>query len=308
MEYLVKHLDSYISSLKTERNLSNTSIKAYYSDLSSLLNWMRDNQYTNINDFPIRDYILWLQGNRNLEDSSIKRHYVTIKSFFKYLTINKFINFSPIDNSRISFKMSKKLPKTLSISEIENLLKSPVEDLKILESEFRKNICIRNTAIIEMLYCLGLRIGELSNINIEDIDLIEQTILINGKGRKERLLYISSSEVIEKINCWLNVRSKFMPSTTSLFVNKYGTRLSIYSIEDIFYKYRDKSGIDIRSTPHYLRHTFATNLLSNGADLRAVQEILGHSSITTTQIYTEVSTERKKQVLLKFNSRNTIQV
>lgn len=306
MEITKKHLDIYISLLKTERNLSEKSTKAYYSDLSSLLSWMYQNKFTNIEDLQISEYIKWLQGDKNLKDSSIKRHYVTIKSFLKYLTNNKLLAYSPIENCRISFKMPKKLPKTLSVLDVGRLLKSPVEDLKCLGSEFRKNICIRNTAIIELLYCLGLRIGELVSITIEEIDLEEQTILIHGKGRKERFLYISSNEVINKVKNWLNVRNSFNPTSNSLFINKYGTPLSIYSIEDIFYKYRDLSGIDTRSTPHFLRHTFATQLLSNGADLRAVQEILGHSSITTTQIYTEVSTERKKQVLLKFNSRNSI--
>jgi len=308
MDNIKEHLNSYISSLKTERNLSEKSIKAYYSDLSSLINWLTENNYPSITHSQINFYIEWLQNSKKLKDSSIKRHYVTIKSFFKYLINNKLISYSPFENYRISFKTSKVLPKTLSALEIQRLLKSPVEELKTLNSEFRRKVCIRNIAIIELLYCLGLRIGELVSIYIEDIDLDEQTVLIHGKGRKERILFISSNEVMEKIKNWLNVRDSFKPSSNSIFINKYGTQLSIFSVEDIFYKYRLLAGIDNRSTPHFLRHTFATQLLSNGADLRAVQEILGHSSITTTQIYTEVSTERKKQVLLKFNARNNIKL
>ena len=306
VENNIHYLENYISSLKTERNLSEKSIKAYYSDLSNLIIWMKENNCLELENVQISLYIKWLQTNRKLQDSSIKRKYVTIKTFYKYLISNKIISQSPMENCRISFKVSKLLPKTLSSLEIKKLLKSPVDDLNSLDSDFRRNICIRNIAIIELLYCLGLRIGELVNINVKDIDLEEQTILIHGKGRKERILFISSDEVMEILKTWLSLRSLFKPSNDSLFVNKYGNSLTIYSIEDIFYKYRDLSGIDSRSTPHFLRHTFATQLLNNGADLRAVQEILGHSSITTTQIYTEVSTERKKQVLLKFNARNSI--
>lgn len=306
MENNINHLKNYISSLKTERNLSEKSIKAYYSDLLSLVTWMKDNSYQEFESIQISSYIKWLQGAKKLKDSSIKRKYVTIKTFYKYLLNNKIISHSPMENCRVSFKVSKRLPKTLSSLEIKKLLKSPVEDLNSLDSSFRRNICIRNIAIIELLYCLGLRIGELVGINVKDISLEEQTILIHGKGRKERILFISSDEVMEILKTWLNIRNLFKPSIDSLFVNKYGNSLSIYSVEDVFYKYRDLSGIDSRSTPHFLRHTFATQLLNNGADLRAVQEILGHSSITTTQIYTEVSTERKKQVLLKFNARNSI--
>lgn len=308
MNDLLSQLEAYILSLKTERNLSEKSIKAYQSDLSDLISWMNRNNIEDMAKVQINEYIQWLQNEKKLKASSIKRKYVSIKTFYKYLLGIKHIARSPMENCRISFKAPKALPKTLSMPEVKNLLEAPVREYKQLNSDFRKNICIRNIAIIELIYCLGLRIGELVNINLEDIDLDEQTILIHGKGRKERILYISSSEVIDKLTKWLNARSFFNPMSASLFVNKYGSKLSIYTIEDIFYKYRDMSGIDHRSTPHFLRHTFATQLLDNGADLRSVQEILGHSSIITTQIYTEVSTERKKQVLLKFNARNSIKL
>jgi len=308
MEHAQLYLKNYILLLETERNLSINSIKAYSCDLSALFIWMTENNYTELEYLPIGKYIKWLQEDRKLKDSSIKRHYVAIKSFMKYLTTNQLIPYSPVENCRISYKMTRSLPKTLSVLEIEKLLKAQLTDFESLNSEYRRNICLRNIAIVELLYCLGLRIGELVSIDLDDIDLVEQTILICGKGRKERLLYISSDEVLTAINHWLDVRTLFQPSVNALFINKYGARLSIYSIENIFYKYRSLSGINNRSTPHFLRHTFATQLLGNGADIRAVQEILGHSSITTTQIYTEVSTERKKQVLLKFNSRNTIKI
>lgn len=306
INYIKPHINFYLSSLRTEKNLSEKSIKAYYSDLTSLIKWFDENNYSKFDNNTINIYIDWLQNHRNLKDTSIKRKYVTMKTFFKYLVHKKIISFSPLEDCRISFKTSKVLPKTLSSTDIERLLKSLVYDLESLNSTFRKNICIRNIAIIELLYCLGLRIGELVSINLEDLDINEQTILIKGKGRKERILFISSNDVIKRLKNWISIRYIFKPSCNSLFINKYGNRLSIYSIENIFHKYKHLSGIDLRSTPHYLRHTFATQLLSNGADLRAVQEILGHSNISTTQIYTEVSTERKKQVLLKYNARNRV--
>ncbi len=230
MSALKEHLSNYISTLKSERNLTEKSIKAYYSDLSNLLSWMDQRDYTTFEYFQVNEYIKWLQEVKNLQDSSIKRRYITIKSFIKYLEIKKIISSSAIGNSRISFKMPKKLPKILPISDIGKLLKSPIDDYASLQSDFRKNICIRNIAIIEMLYCIGLRIGELVNINTEDINLEEQTVLINGKGRKERFLYISSIEVIDKVHKWLSVRNSFQPSSNALFVNKYGNRLSIYSV------------------------------------------------------------------------------
>lgn len=298
----------YINTLKIERNLSEKSIKAYYFDLSNFSNWLQENNTNIIDNNTINSYISWLQNIKQMKDTSIKRKYVTLKSFFKYLLNKKLIDTSPFENMRISFKTTKKLPKTLSSQDIVKLLKSPLDDFNNIKTEFRKTICIRNAAIIELLYCVGIRIGELVNINLSDINFEEQTLLIKGKGRKERLLYISSIDVIGIIENWLKLRNSLNPKCDSLFINKYGNNLSIYSIEDIYDKYRKLANITSKSTPHYLRHTFATELLNNGADIRAVQEILGHSSITTTQIYTEVSTERKKQVLLKFNGRNLLKI
>jgi integrase/recombinase XerC/integrase/recombinase XerD len=221
--------------------------------------------------------------------------------------VNKqWIAFSPIQKLGKNFKKSKRIPKTLSIEDVQKLLASPQIDYDSLESLFRKRICIRNSAIIELLFSTGIRIGELVDINLGDLDLEKQTLLIFGKGRKERNLYLSSLEVIKKIKEWLEIRDCLNPKCDSLFINKYGHRLTIYSIEDIFYKYRNASNINSKATPHYLRHTFATQLLDNGADLRSVQEILGHSSVSTTEIYTEVSIQRKKDVLSKFNPRNNL--
>lgn len=302
------NINTYINTLKIERNLSEKSIKAYISDLSSFSDWLENNNTHEIDIDTINLYITWLQNYKQLKDTSIKRKYVTLKSFFKYLLRKGLINSYPFEHMRISFKTTKKLPKTLSSQDIIKLLKSPIEDLNNIKTEFRKIVCIRNLAIIELLYCIGIRIGELVNINLNDLSLTDQTLLINGKGRKERLLFISSSDVIDTLKTWISSRDSLNPKCDALFINKYGDRLSIYSIEDIYSKYIKLANIETKSTPHYLRHTFATQLLNNGADIRAVQEILGHSSITTTQIYTEVSTERKKQVLLQYNGRNLLKI
>lgn len=307
-EIINNNISIYINALKTERNLTEKSTKAYYSDLSNFLSWLLDNKIDIIDITVINSYIYWLQNTRKMKDTSIKRKYVTLKSFSKYLVYKKVIMNSPFENMRISFKTSKGLPKTLSSQEMLKLLKAPVEELYNLKTKFRRTICTRNLAIVELLYCVGIRIGELVKIELKDINIEEQTLLIHGKGRKDRLLYISSTDVIEILKTWLIARDNLKPNCENLFINKYGDGLSIYSIEDIYEKYRKLAGLATKSTPHHLRHTFATQLLNNGADIRAVQEILGHSSITTTQIYTEVSTERKKQVLLKFNGRNLLKI
>lgn len=293
-------VNKYIMDVCIEKNLSIRTQKAYYSDLTKFLQWMTNTNVNDFNDVNLKEYIHWLRNTKKLKDSTIKRNFITLKAFYTFLH-SKSISPLIIDQFNITFKLPKNLPKTLAKHEINMLFDSAINDLSSSKTDFKIKTSTRNIAILELLLCLGLRIGELSNINIDDVNFIDQTILIKGKGRKERLLFISNQAVYNRLLNWLHIRKKIMTDSPALFVNKYGTRLSIYSIENIFYKYRDSSNLNNKATPHFFRHTFATNLLSNGADLRSVQEILGHSSVMTTQIYTEVSTERKKQVLLKFN-------
>jgi integrase/recombinase XerD len=312
MELTIVNLREYTKQyeiyLSVERNLSNKSIKAYLSDLNGMIISFCNQSLITATKEDVRTYLESLTSNNQLKEPTIKRKYICIKAFFNYLVQKEKIIHSPISDFGRHFRMSKRIPKTLSVLEIEKLLNSPKQYMEQLHTPFRKWICIRNDAIIELLYVIGIRIGELVSIDLENIDLQERTILIFGKGRKERLLYISSNEVIEKIRTWLGVRENLSPKANALFVNKYGGRLSIFSIEDIYSKYRDLSNVSKRSTPHYLRHSFATHLLNNGADLRSVQEILGHTSVSTTQIYTEVSVERKKDILTRFNPRNSLKL
>ncbi len=174
----------------------------------------------------------------------------------------------------------------------------------------RKNtleaITLRNISMIEILFSTGIIISELSNIKICDFNFEDKSILIHGKGRKERYVYISNDAVIKAVRSWIKVRKYLLPECSNLFINKYGNPLSIYGIENVFYKYRDLANINPKATPHYLRHTFATQLLENGADLRSVQELLGHSKISTTEIYTEVCIKRKKVVLDKYCPRHNV--
>ncbi|MBY0206674.1 integrase/recombinase XerC/integrase/recombinase XerD [Paenibacillus polysaccharolyticus] len=302
------YLRQYEIYLSVERNLSHKSIRAYLSDLNRLVIWLDSHVLHEVTRDNLRKYLEQLTSEQTLKDSTIKRKYICFKAFFNYLVQNGNLKESPIDGYGKKFKTARRIPKTLSVNEIEKLLNAPQEHMKQLHTIFRKRINLRNAAIIELLYVIGIRIGELVSIDIEHIDLEERTVLIFGKGRKERLLYISSEEVIQKIKSWLQVRENFEPQSDALFLNKYGHRLSIYSIEDIFSKFRDMSKVSKNSTPHYLRHSFATHLLNNGADLRSVQEILGHTNVSTTQIYTEVSVERKKDVLSRFNPRNNLKV
>lgn len=249
------------------------------------------------------NYIQYL--TQNYKDTTVTRKLITIKMFFRFIEEEtKWIN--PLDKYKIKIKKEKRLPKTIPVKDVSKLLDYMYENLNQATTSFANFQAVRDLCIIDLLLSTGMRIAEVSNLKLEDIISSERVLLVHGKGKKQRLLYISSLETWNNLKVWLTIRKKLKVNHDYLFVNKYHNTLSIYGIENIFTKYRDKSGISPSATPHYLRHTFATNLLANGADLRSVQELLGHSSISTTEIYTEVNTVRKKVVLKKYNLRNRL--
>ena len=292
------YLSKFINHLHATKNLSEKTLKAYSSDLKQFFNFEK-----NILQPDICSFIAYLNNDLKLKDTSIRRKIITLKNFYNYLIDNEIIDTSPFKKLKIRFKQERKLPKTLTVHEISKILKCFDIDISTL-SPFALKEYVRNAALIDLLVSTGIRIGEAATITLNDIIAPEHTILIHGKGRKQRLIYISSPVTWERLKNLIKERKK--SNNNFLFVNRYGNPITIHGIEDIYKKYAKKAQINVKSTPHYLRHTFATNLLANGADLRSVQEILGHASVATTQIYTEVTTNRKKQVLKKFNYRNKL--
>lgn len=303
-EQLSQQTNLFLKLLSVERNLSNRTLKAYRSDLQCFMLWCKNTQIETLDQNTILSYFHYLQTTLERKASSIQRKYISIRQFFQYInqegiSAERFFRFSTR-----KFQLPKTIPRILSTAEIRSLLF--IADAQVCQSQtnFHKILNIRNNVILELLFCLGLRIGEISALDLPHYDPAERTLLIHGKGRKERLLYISSPDVIKKLHTWLDIRHQLNPTDHAMFLNRYGNRLSIYGIENLFRKYRDLSSINPASTPHYLRHSFATQLLNNGASIRDVQELLGHASIVTTQIYTEVSIDRRRQVLEKYNARN----
>ena len=300
MNNLLNLIDNFLTTIQTTKNLSDKTITAYSSDLKDFNNFLQ-NDFFDQNTL-IR-YIQHLTAERKLKDSSIKRKLIVLKIFFKFLHKHNFIEENYYELHTFKFKSEKKLPKTLTIPEVITLL-SQAESNKVSNNQKNNWTSVRNLALIDILISTGIRIAEASNISLDDIIFSEQTILIHGKGKKQRLIYISCPQTWQNLQNWLILRKLQHPETDKVFINRFGNQLSIHGIEYIYKKLKQAADINHKSTPHYLRHTFATNLLVNGADLRSVQEILGHANISTTEIYTEVSTSRKKQVLNNFNYRN----
>jgi len=303
-ELFLQYSDRFLSDLSVQRNLSDKTLRAYRYDLNQLITWTNEMRLSDFDAASISRYFQFLQLKRRLNPRSIRRKYISVHQFCDYLLLS---GLSPEPLFRFNthrFQLPQPLPRTLTNSEIRSLILATEHEYQTLSSTFRKCICTRDMCIIELLFCLGLRISEISTLMLNDYNESACCLLIHGKRNRERMLYISSSTVTAKLNSWLKIRAFLQPKVPNIFINKYGQPLSIYGIENIFNKYKLLAGINPQSTPHYLRHSFATQLLNNGASIRDVQELLGHSSIATTQIYTEVSAERKREVLSRFNQRN----
>lgn len=296
-------IPEFIQLVQSTKNLSEKTITAYTSDLNDFNSFVINHELSNES---ILQYIQELTITRRLKDTTINRKLIVLKMFFEYLHSKNYIESNYFSSHQFKFKKEKRLPKTLAIKETSKLLSCVTEQYINANSDFEKWKTSRNLALIDILISTGIRIAEASNITINDIIGSERVILIHSKGRKQRLIYISCPETWNNITSWIKIRKTRSTNTDMLFVNRYGKPISIHGIEYIYNSLKIQSGININSTPHYLRHTFATNLLANGADLRSVQEILGHSSVSTTEIYTEVTTKRKKQVLNKYNYRNKL--
>lgn len=293
----------FLNVIKTTKNLSDKTIIAYNSDLMDFCNFLSINGlHNNI----ILNYVVHLFDERHLQESTITRKLVVIKMFLQFLYQNGYVEQNYYQNYTFKLKKERKLPKTLSVDESSKLIKYLSDNINRNTSKFTYWKACRDLALIDLLISSGIRIEEASNISLDDVILSEQTILIHGKGRKQRFIFISCTDTWDNLMNWLKIRSEQKNNTDKIFVNRFGNQISIHGIEYIFNSAKKSCGINKNSTPHYLRHTFATNLLANGADLRSVQEILGHSSVTTTEIYTEVSIKRKKQILTKYNYRNAL--
>ena len=283
--------------LKLERGLSDNSIKSYDFDLILFKKFLDLNQ---IKDTPlncksetIKNYLY--KNLSNKKSRSQARSISALKSFFNYLVFEGLIKDSPISNIEAP-KLERKLPEVLTEDEINQLIKSV--DLNHVFGQ-------RNKTIIEVLYGTGIRVSELVNLQLSNIFFKESILKVNGKGDKERFVPLGKIASTE-IKTYINIRDKMKidsKNTDILFINRYGRKLTRSMIFKIITDASRSIGLEKKISPHTLRHSFATHLLKNGADLRTIQLILGHESITTTEIYTHLDTFHLEEVLKKYHPR-----
>ncbi|MDH7603347.1 MAG: site-specific tyrosine recombinase XerD [Melioribacter sp.] len=286
-----KFLKEYLTILRFAKNLSENTIHSYEIDLKKFFTFLESNNVNDLNDVTSEIISSYFDEQRKLgiDTATVARYMSSIKGFWKYLDDSNYIEKNPTEKL-YSVKKSRKLPAVLSFEEIEKILQSVNTDTYL---------GIRDRAILELFYSSGLRVTELINLKISDLFFEDEVIRVFGKGSKERIIPIGQSAIY-----WINeylkssrpLLEKKMKSQNYVFLNKRGTKLSRMWIWKIFNFYANQAGIKKEIHPHTFRHSFATHLIERGADLRAVQEMLGHADISTTQIYTHIDREYIKQV------------
>ena len=295
MHELIKedpYLKDFFNYLYIEKGLSQNTVKSYKRDLDNFLNWSNKSQksnYINFNEVQINKYISFLFKSK-LKSSSVNRKISSLKALYLYLVKKNIVNSSPV-NEIVTPKQEKYLPMSMSEDEVDRLLESP--DLTI-------EIEIRDKAMIELLYATGTRISELLNLKIIDMDTQRCVVKVIGKGSKERLIPFGES-ALEAINNYLSVRKN--STSKEVFLSNRGTKLSRVAFWKRIKIYLIRTNLKESISPHTLRHAFATHLLNRGADLRSVQLLLGHSDLSTTQIYTHIAKQRLGEVLKKHHPR-----
>ncbi len=304
MKNFYKSIKEFLDHIKFEKNYSEHTIRNYRIDLMQFYDFLKEMEGKNIDiekidHYTIREFIGFLYSKR-LSKKSIARKISSLKSFFKYLSIHKNLKVNPL--IYISYpKLDKNLPSVLSFNEMDELLNLPDDETPMGK---------RDGAILEFLYATGMRVSEICSLNINDVDMAREIVKVKGKGKKERIIPFNKI-ACEKLKNYISIRYIFLKrdkkgqgDPSALFLNFRGGRLTERSVRRILDKYIEKLAIRRKVSPHTIRHSFATHLLNNGADLRTIQELLGHASLSSTQKYTHMGIDELLKIYKNTHPRS----
>jgi integrase/recombinase XerD len=302
MTTLKQTIENYLTYCAHQKKLSTKSIKAYSIDLEQL------RRHTASDTIPIKaelsSFITHL--HKTCLPRTVKRKIASIRAFLNYLEFEEILIENPMKKIRTKFQIPQTLPRTIPLIVIENVLHAAYQELKQAKTLFANNTALRNAAIIELLFATGLRVSELCSLNTQHIDFGNGSIRIMGKGAKERILQIGNPEVLAILQRYAEENAERIRSTGFFFVNRLSSHISEQSVRFLIKRLCAKADIQRNITPHMFRHSFATLLLEEDVDIRYIQRMLGHSSILTTQIYTQVTVEKQRQILTAKHPRNKI--
>ena len=264
---LEKQLESYYEDCEFRKRLNEKTIKAYTIDLNQYLEFITT---TEINQKIINEYIHYL-NKKYLKYKTIKRKIASVKAFYSYLEYEEIIDYSPFNKIKTKIKEPKLLPKTIQKDYIDKIIHLLLKDLKNSKTEFQKKISLRNITLISVMFSTGIRVSELCNIKLKDIDLLEKKLKIFGKGSKERILYLGNSNVVQLCQMYLTYNNT-CKKNEYFFLNKFNKKLSEQTVRILLKKIESELELSTHITPHMFRHTFATTLLEKGVDIRYIQK------------------------------------
>lgn len=306
MSNLQTHTNNYLEYCQYQKRLDSKTLKAYRIDIRQFSDHIANMDVLDITPNVLENYISKL--HQKYKPKTVKRKIASIKALFHYLEYKDIINQNPFNKIQVKFRAPVILPKTIPLSTIEILLSTVYKQYSDAKTDYKRRNSLRDVAVIELLFATGIRISELCTLKMNDVNLDDRTILIYGKGSKERKLQIGNDNVINILEKYKNDFLPEIQKTNHFFVNQSGGSLSDQSVRRAINKYTALAAIDLHITPHMFRHTFATSLLEADVDIRYIQEMLGHSSINITEIYTHVAMSKQRDILTTKHPRNTFNI
>lgn len=288
------YVEDFLEHLAVERNLSRRTVHEYEADLRLFFEfftpYLEDGlTLEGMDERTLREFLSYLRLQRDYTPQGLNRKIACLKSYFRFLEKEGHIRSSPMDRIR-SARGGRLLPKVLSQDEVERILRTACERMAEKPGEWGP---VRDRAILELFYATGIRLAELVGLNLSDLNLPEKTLLVTGKGNKQRMVFLNEA-ALAAVSTWLACRPR--TRTDALFLNRFRDRLSRRAVELMFDKIKAEAGLEKAASPHTLRHSFATHMLEGGSDLVTIQELMGHQSLSTTQVYTNLSRERMRAV------------
>ena len=294
------HIDGFINYCRYHKKLSDKTISAYCIDLIQFRCFTSE----------LSKQSLWnyIEHLKSYKPKTVKRKLATLKAFTHYLLIRDIIDCNPFDKIETSIKEPVILPKTIPLDTIGEILCFAYTQIEKSNTDYKKNSAIRNAAVLELLFATGARVAEICNLHSQDVDFIGKSVKLYGKGSKERIIPIENTSVLTILSDYYFIHEEKISDCGYFFVNKYGKRLTEQSVRCMINSYCQTCGISMHITPHMFRHSFATLLLEQDVDIRYIQKLLGHSSITTTQIYTHVTSAKQKEIIKTKHPRNNLNI
>lgn len=305
MNTLRNYISEYIEYCEYRKRLDSKTLKAYKIDLKQFEIFCTDLSDCFAKNV-VDDFITNL--HKQYKPKTVKRKIASLKAFFHHMEYKELLNENPFTKLDIRFREAKLLPKTIPFHSIQTFLSTLYAQKELAESKYQLRCCIRDIAVIELLFATGMRISELCSLKPSDIDFESSNILIYGKGAKERIIQLGNQEVISALILYQETFKKDIELCGYFFVNRLQNKLSDQSVRFMINHYAELAGISQHITPHMFRHSFATLLLEQDVDIRYIQRMLGHSSISTTEIYTHVSNTKQKDILTNKHPRNQMNV